>query len=130
MQEPKSCVLPLDDAPEKCPSTNGIFRPLAAFSLFCNPQNRRTMPAVAKTLEPCQEPKSTICGWTLTKLTSQPEITPIYYYLKEHYRLHELYRYLRKGQKPWGRFPTSKPPWPHALKAPFAPKRYQDILMR
>jgi len=22
------------------------------------------MPAVAKTLEPCQEPESTICGWT------------------------------------------------------------------
>jgi len=39
-------------------STTGIFRPLAAYSLVGNPRNRLTMPAVANSLESCQEPKS------------------------------------------------------------------------
>ena len=67
--EPHAVVCPLNVG--ECPSTAGIFWPLAAFSLCCRPQHRLTMPAAATSLGPCQRTKSTTCGRALSEGFSQ-----------------------------------------------------------
>jgi hypothetical protein len=44
-----------------------FFKASTAQAHFCNPQDSVTMPAGAKMLKPCSEPKSTVSGWTIIK---------------------------------------------------------------